>query len=61
MTTSRRLDGKPETAADARFFNLRESGYTGPVDQDGYAVTEGPDADALRRMAALTWKRRDER
>ncbi len=29
------LDGKPETDADKRFFDLRESGYTGPIDQDG--------------------------
>lgn len=27
---SRRLDGKPETAADKRFLHLREPGYTGP-------------------------------
>lgn len=32
---TRRPDGKPGTAADKRFFDLRESGYTGPVDQDG--------------------------
>ncbi len=41
----RRLDGQPETEADARFFAQREAGYTGPIDQDGYAVdpteTEG--------------------
>jgi hypothetical protein len=36
--TSRRWDGDPETPADRRFFDLRESGYTGPIDQDGYAV-----------------------
>lgn len=35
---SRRVDGKPETAADRRFFDLRESGYTGPIDQDGNKV-----------------------
>jgi hypothetical protein len=35
---TRRVDGKPETDADTRFFDLRESGYTGPVDQDGHAV-----------------------
>ena len=35
---SRRVDGQPETAADSKFFDLRESGYTGPVDQDGDAV-----------------------
>lgn len=35
MAKSRRLDGKPETAADKRFFDLRISGYRGPIDQDG--------------------------
>lgn len=34
---SRRADGKPETAKDKMFFDLRES-YKGPVDQDGNAV-----------------------
>ena len=32
---SRRPDRKPETAADRRFFDLRESGYTGPIDEHG--------------------------
>lgn len=32
---TRRADGKPETEADRRFFDLRESGYTGPINQDG--------------------------
>jgi hypothetical protein len=36
--TTRRIDGRPETAADRRFLDLRESGYQGPIDQDGYAV-----------------------
>jgi hypothetical protein len=39
--TTRRFDGKPETDADRRFFDLRESGYTGWIDQDGYTV-DGP-------------------
>ena len=26
--------------ADARFFDLRESGYEGPIDQDGNAVED---------------------
>jgi hypothetical protein len=39
-STTRRVDGKPETAADTRFFDLRESGYKGWIDQDGHAVTE---------------------
>ena len=33
--TSRRADGKPETAADKRFFDLRQKGYKGPIDRDG--------------------------
>jgi hypothetical protein len=36
------VDGKPETDADKRFFDLRESGYTGPINQDGYAVPDAP-------------------
>jgi hypothetical protein len=49
MTTTRRLDGKPETPADTRFFDLRERGYTGPIDQDGHAVISatGPDGAPL--------------
>lgn len=37
---SRRADGKPETAADKRFFDLRESGYTGPIDHNGQPVDD---------------------
>ena len=33
--SSRRIDGQPETEADTRFFDLRESGYTGWIDHDG--------------------------
>jgi hypothetical protein len=53
--TSRRVDGKPETAADRRFFDLREGGYTGPVDQDGRKATDARDLGllaALRRRGA---------
>lgn len=32
---TRRVDRRPETEADRKFFDLRESGYTGPIDQDG--------------------------
>lgn len=46
---SRRIDGKPETDTDKRFFDLRESGYTGPIDQDGHATNKHADIfDALR-------------
>ena len=47
---SRRVDGKPETAADKRFFDLRESGYTGPIDQDGRKATNGRAVEILRAM-----------
>ena len=49
-TWTRRADGKPETAADTRFFDLRESGYDGPVDQDGRKVTSGPAVEILAAM-----------
>lgn len=39
-------------AADARFWALRNSGYTGPIDQDGYAVTDGPAYDILVALRA---------
>jgi hypothetical protein len=42
VTGTRRVDGKPETDADKRFFDLRGSGYTGPINQDGYAVSAAP-------------------
>ena len=35
---TRRVDGRAETAADRRFFDLRDAGYRGWIDQDGYAV-----------------------
>jgi hypothetical protein len=40
---SRRFDGQPETPRDKRFFGLRESGYDGPIDQDGRAVMSRTD------------------
>jgi hypothetical protein len=52
QTTTRRADGKPETEADRRFFALRGSGYTGPVDQDGRKATDP------RVLAALADLRR---
>lgn len=47
---TRRLDGKPETDADKRFFQLRDSGYRGPIDHHGYAIPEGRDAEYLRSI-----------
>jgi hypothetical protein len=37
---TRRIDGKPETETDTKFFNLRESGWTGPIDHNGNAVAD---------------------
>jgi hypothetical protein len=49
-TWTRRVDGRPETAADTRFFDLRESGYDGPIDQNGYKVTTGRATEILAAM-----------
>jgi hypothetical protein len=48
---SRRWDRLPESERDTRFFDLRESGYRGPLDQDGNADTTSDDAGILRWMA----------
>ena len=42
MAETRRWDGQPETEADTRFFDLRDSGYTGPIDQVGYVAGSTP-------------------
>jgi len=47
---TRRVDGKPETQADKKFFDLRESGYTGPIDQDGNKAETGRAASILASM-----------
>jgi hypothetical protein len=44
-------DGTPLNEADRRFFALRESGYSGPIDQDGYPDTTSEGAGILHRMA----------
>ena len=49
-TWTRRVDGRPETTADTRFFDLRESGYDGPIDQDGRKVTSGPTVEILAAL-----------
>lgn len=49
---TRTWDGSPETERDRRFFDLRESGYRGPIDQDGNAADPTSEAAGiLRRMA----------
>ncbi len=52
-------DGQPLNDADRRLYALRESGYTGPIDQDGYPATTGRAADILRRMAQDRGERTD--
>jgi hypothetical protein len=44
-------DGKPLNDKDKRLYALRESGYKGPIDQDGYADTASEGAGTLRYMA----------
>ncbi|WP_309110273.1 hypothetical protein [Saccharothrix sp.] len=45
---TRRWDGEPETPADKRFFDLRATGHTGPIDQDGHAVPRHLTIDDLK-------------
>jgi hypothetical protein len=45
-------DGTPLDDAGRRLYALREDGYTGPIDQDGYPDTTSDDARTLRDMAA---------
>jgi hypothetical protein len=44
-------DGQPLNAKDRRFYALRDSGYSGPIDQDGYPDTTSEMAGILRDMA----------
>lgn len=47
---TRRVDGRPETEADKRFFDARESGYKGWIDQDGHPVPDPSDPDPARNQ-----------
>ena len=38
------------TEADEKFFKLRKSGYTGPVDENGNKVATGRTAETLARL-----------
>lgn len=56
---SRRVDGEPETEADRRFFDERESGYDGPLNQDGRRPNmndpqERRDAETLAALSGRT-------
>jgi hypothetical protein len=44
---SRCWDGSPESDADRRFFDLRDAGFTGPINQDGHAVSDPADPDSV--------------
>lgn len=37
---TRNWNGKPETPAGTRFYDLRASGCRGPIDQDGYCIDD---------------------
>jgi hypothetical protein len=49
----RTWDGSPETAKDKRFFDLRESGYKGWIDQDGRKAN-CPSCGSSKCTAGLT-------
>ncbi|MDT4992830.1 MAG: hypothetical protein QOH97_2722 [Actinoplanes sp.] len=51
--------GRPLSAADKKFFALRDAGYKGPIDQDGNKDTTSKDAQILRRMAQRRGERVD--
>lgn len=44
-------DGQPLNDADRRLYALRDSGYKGPIDQDGYPDTTSRGAEILADMA----------
>jgi hypothetical protein len=53
-------DGSRLSERDRRRYALRESGWDGPIDQDGYADIASDGAGTLRRMAeqrgeAVSW------
>lgn len=49
-----RMARKPRTEADEKFFALRESGYTGPITQDGEKATPAnTDPRLLETLAAV--------
>jgi hypothetical protein len=54
MPKSRRLDGKPETDADRRFFAERASGYRGPLDENGRRVTDPATLAIFKRLDEAT-------
>ena len=55
---SRRVDGQPETPADARFFDLRQSGYSGPINRDGN-IPDPSDPEVARDLDTLDSLGRD--
>jgi hypothetical protein len=52
-------DGKPLSEKDKKFYALRDSGYKGPIDQDGNKDTTSEAAAILRRMAQRRGERTD--
>ncbi len=61
---TRRGDGRPETEADRKFFDLRESGYDGPIDENGdipdYATASPQMRQALEALELLSRNRAQE-
>lgn len=59
MARDKGWDGKPLSEKDKRFYALRDSGYKGPIDQDGNKDTTSEGAAILRRMAQQRGERTD--
>ena len=49
---ARGWDGQRLNDRDRRLYALRATGYSGPIDQDGYPDTTSEGAAILRRIAA---------
>ncbi|MET0426304.1 MAG: hypothetical protein ABW046_20715 [Actinoplanes sp.] len=51
--------GRPLDEKGKKFFALRDSGYKGPIDQDGNKDTKSEGAATLRRMAQRRGEKTD--
>jgi hypothetical protein len=54
MARFRSKDNGNLTEADKKFYALRESGYTGPIDQNGDKAESGRAADILKSLRNRT-------
>lgn len=43
-------DGRPLDESGRRLYAIRDAGYMGPVDREGYPATSGPAVEMLRDL-----------